>query len=603
MRGSHPIPRNIHRTCLLIAAASCALLGCGGDSSYGDADGDASREDGEAEADGGDGADADSDEGGEEAADPEADADGDDGIAEGGDAETAGGTCAAPLDLACGNVLAGTTIGAPAAMNGYSCGPWGDSADGPEIVYAVIGTSDDRVTVTMTPAAPADLDLYVLSEVCAPAACAAGSSNGLEGEAETVTFAAAPGGTTWVVVEGYAGDAGGYDLSVRCAVGEVCDNGVDDNANGLIDCADSQCWPDPACAEVCDNHVDDDFDGLVDCADTIACATNAACRESICDDGLDDDGDGRTDCMDWDCAGSSGCTAGMGTIGEPCTSHDECAGHVCLLEDRLGWPGGSCSQGSGTDPACGGCPTGSSCSDLLGRGTGPFFCLRTCSGPADCRADDQVCTPAGVCVGGCTADAQCTTTHACAPPDPADPDAARSCIPATEVCTGGLDEDGDTHVDCFDTDCIFLADCTTDVDPLDGGNTCAGAATVPLPAGERGAVLLFGTLASTAGDEHSPSCPDGRVDSVDAVYSFTLTRPARVAIDLRGGTGVGLLPKPFLSLALACGEPDVRCGQYYDVPDHARIEGIFSARTWVVYVDAYAGATGSYTLGFDFADP
>ncbi len=34
-----------------------------------------------------------------------------------------------------------------------------------------------------------------------------------------------------------------------------------------------------------------------------------------------------------------------------------------------------------------------------------------------------------------------------------------------------------------------------------------------------------------------------------------------------------------------------------------RIEGVFSARTWIVYVDAYAGATGAYVLGFDLADP
>jgi hypothetical protein len=583
----------------LLAAASWHLLACGENGTHRDADGDVPREDGEVEAD--DGADEDSDEGIEGEA--EAEADGDDGLAEDGDGETAAGNCTAPLDLACGDDLAGTTTGARAVMNGYSCGPWGFSADGPENVYALRGTTENRVTVTMTPAASTDLDLYVLPDVCTPAACAASGSSGLEGEAETVTFATTLGGTSYVVVEGYAGDSGDYAISVRCAVGEVCDNDSDDNANGLIDCEDSQCWPDPVCAEVCDNDLDDDFDGLIDCADSLACVADAACREAICDDGLDDDGDGRTDCLDWDCAGSTGCAAGTGTIGEPCSSHDECAGRVCLLEDYLGWPGGYCSQGSGIDPACGGCPSGSTCHDLLGRGSGPYFCLRACGALADCRAAGQLCAPAGVCVGGCTDDAQCAPTHACAPPDPADPDAARPCIPATEVCTGGLDEDGDTLADCLDTDCVFLPECTTDVVPLDGGDSCTDATTVPLPASERGVVLLSGTLVSTAGDEHSPSCPDGGDDSVDAAYSFTLTRPARIAVDLRGGTGGGLLPKPFLSLALACGEPDVRCAQYYDVPDHARIEGIFSARTWVVYVDAYAGATGSYTLGLDFADP
>lgn len=55
-------------------------------------------------------------------------------------------------------------------------------------------------------------------------------------------------------------------------------------------------------AEVCDNQVDDDGDGLVDCRD-FDCVDDAACRaghETVCDDGSDDDGDGLIDCEDVD---------------------------------------------------------------------------------------------------------------------------------------------------------------------------------------------------------------------------------------------------------------------------------------------------------------
>lgn len=61
---------------------------------------------------------------------------------------------------------------------------------------------------------------------------------------------------------------------------EVCNNGLDDNNDGLIDCADPQCVAAPSCqapgAEICDNGIDDDNNGLIDCADSI-CAKFPAC--------------------------------------------------------------------------------------------------------------------------------------------------------------------------------------------------------------------------------------------------------------------------------------------------------------------------------------
>ncbi len=56
----------------------------------------------------------------------------------------------------------------------------------------------------------------------------------------------------------------------------------------------------PTPTEDCLNGVDDDGDGLADCADS-DCATSPACMESDCANGQDDDGDGLTDCDDSDC--------------------------------------------------------------------------------------------------------------------------------------------------------------------------------------------------------------------------------------------------------------------------------------------------------------
>ena len=93
----------------------------------------------------------------------------------------------------------------------------------------------------------------------------------------------------------------------RSACPEVCNNGLDDDGDGAVDCADSDC---PACPEACTNGVDDDGDGLTDCADP-DCVAHSSCvgpsYELSCTNGVDDDNDGLTDCADPDCVAHSSC--------------------------------------------------------------------------------------------------------------------------------------------------------------------------------------------------------------------------------------------------------------------------------------------------------
>lgn len=81
-------------------------------------------------------------------------------------------------------------------------------------------------------------------------------------------------------------------------VPEDCNDGVDNDADGLIDCEDPDCGCDPR-VEICDNGIDDDNNGLIDCQDP-ACDPCDPPIE-ICDDGIDNDGDGLIDCADPDC--------------------------------------------------------------------------------------------------------------------------------------------------------------------------------------------------------------------------------------------------------------------------------------------------------------
>lgn len=54
------------------------------------------------------------------------------------------------------------------------------------------------------------------------------------------------------------------------ATEDVCDDGLDDDNDGLVDCDDPDCASDPVCAmqpEACTGGVDEDGDGLIDCED------------------------------------------------------------------------------------------------------------------------------------------------------------------------------------------------------------------------------------------------------------------------------------------------------------------------------------------------
>jgi hypothetical protein len=109
----------------------------------------------------------------------------------------------------------------------------------------------------------------------------------------------------------------------------VCDNGLDDDGDGVIDSQDPGC-DDPedpseqSAALACDNGLDDDADTLIDTLDP-GCDDPADVSEQsaalLCDDGLDNDGDGKVDGAD------AGCDDGLDPFEENC-------GHVIQFTDN-----------------------------------------------------------------------------------------------------------------------------------------------------------------------------------------------------------------------------------------------------------------------------
>ncbi len=110
---------------------------------------------------------------------------------------------------------------------------------------------------------------------------------------------------------------------------EQCDNGVDDDGDALVDCADPDCdgqrcgeaaavcsagacaCPGGAVEVTCQDRRDEDCDGATDCADA-DCSADPACEasETRCLDGFDNDGDGYPDCADDDCVSTAACVGG-----------------------------------------------------------------------------------------------------------------------------------------------------------------------------------------------------------------------------------------------------------------------------------------------------
>jgi Putative metal-binding motif len=247
----------------------------------------------------------------------------------------------------------------------------------------------------------------------------------------------------------------------------VCDDDLDEDQDGLIDCADPECQNkicDPGCVcqngaphemplagaattpPVCGDQKDNDGDTLFDCADpdcvSYACATGCRCvvgtdgagtrSETNCVDKADNDEDGRIDCDDADCAGQS---CGVGCLCSPGFKETSCDDKGDNDRDLLV----DCDDSDCAGQSCG---AGCLCS--------PGFKETTCN---DGQDNDRDLQP------DC-ADLDCVT-QACSP----SPAATMSCDETRvcscngvvglveSICTDKADQDCDGLIDCADLDC------------------------------------------------------------------------------------------------------------------------------------------------------
>lgn len=254
-------------------------------------------------------------------------------------------------------------------------------------------------------------------------------------------------------------DGGGTE----CKVGQECDcdNQLDDDGDGLTDCADKDCnGATVACVGVCGDE------GAATCSGgvPVGCNARAPVTETLelCFDGVDNDCDGRPDCQEEDCEGATkSCKSDCGTGLERCQDggHVACNAPLPLAED--------CTNGADDD-----CDQLTDCADPNCEGKDSTSCNKGCGeGVNVCQNGQPVCN-------------------------------ARAPVPeqGDQACSNGIDDDCDQFTDCLDPQCAGAVrpcgagacDAGIQFCGFDGGwqacqNTCDGGACIPTALTETGA--------------------------------------------------------------------------------------------------------------------
>ncbi|MBU1410832.1 hypothetical protein KKC22_04880 [Myxococcota bacterium] len=226
---------------------------------------------------------------------------------------------------------------------------------------------------------------------------------------------------------------------------EICNDAKDNDGDGRVDCYDTDCANDAACAtnnvnnpEICNNSIDDDGDTLVDCLDTVDCATATNCQatQENCTNGQDDDGDGAIDCNDTDCATAPNCQTGSCNMDNIFSDSPQTCdtGFICGINEQMQptclaealFAGGTFYGDCGAN---GECPKGSGC--FSGDGGATSMCMPFCT------ATHEDCPTGGACIYG--VGAANPDLNLCGPTDGCDPVLNTGCTEPEACYVAGQD--------------------------------------------------------------------------------------------------------------------------------------------------------------------
>jgi hypothetical protein len=388
---------------------------------------------------------------------------------------------------------------------------------------------------------------------------------------------------------------------------EICTNGIDDNCNGLIDCADPECFGDIACAkpghEICNNGIDDNDNGLIDCADP-ECFGNIVCRpvmgQEICDNGIDDNGDGLVDCADPQCKTFPACLEATCKVD---VDFGTLASHGAMAVRMLDTTGAAPSYATCAIPGGDGRVGRFVLTDTtdvrldFSQGPGAAHAValfragagQTCDrNPVDCiDAGDMTSTThtfsaliAGtywLIVESYPGTAGATTVTL-----------STGSAAKMEICDNGIDDDGNGLIDCQDYACVNAPNCVSvECKP----DAMLGALAVGDPAKKVRVDL------TSAPDRYKPLCA-GSTPGGDAAVAFTLAQPGgiEIAFQQTGHTifSIFKLPPP----GQACDNPDNLLGcAPEDDPSGAAAFSDLGAGKYLLVFKATTDASGKVAPG------
>lgn len=382
----------------------------------------------------------------------------------------------------------------------------------------------------------------------------------------TASFVAGRAEVVALHLRAVAGDGdGGVDGGVDAGVDAGFDAGVvdadGDASPAGVDCDDQDPARSPAFTEACGDGVDNDCDSAVDCADDAcdaqACAALSVCvatvckgPDELCADRVDNNGNGQVDCVEASCD-TKGCDdANRCTTGEVCAGNGTCGGGAAVTCTA---PRCFVSLGCDADAGCLTAPAdaGVSCDDGDGctvgdacDGTGQCLTTpRACPLPSECFANPRCVDDGGV--GSCrfdlTVDAGCGAGNACRTGD--------RCL-TDGGCGGGQDVTCAASSECFTANaCNPTTGCSET--PRTGQPCSTGTCD--------GSGQCVGTLAFA----YTPS--NVTVAEVEAVGNVGAWRPgcdvtldtSGMAVSVAGPTGCVVVAPPSFVKAQGGGLPEL----------------------------------------------
>ncbi len=183
-------------------------------------------------------------------------------------------TCQNPTAIQCGGAVSGNSSSGTNRISNYSC--YSYSYSGPEKVYLLSLAEDTALQVELQPddgfwtAWDAILVMMpALDGDCYPPDVWVGCSDGGGAGGYEALSGWLSAGDYFIIVDGYLGDYGDFDLEIGCT---SCDSCSDNDSDGYLgyhaqtcpcgtDCADSDPDRNPGAMEICGNSVDEDCDG------------------------------------------------------------------------------------------------------------------------------------------------------------------------------------------------------------------------------------------------------------------------------------------------------------------------------------------------------